>query len=941
MVAADAVVTRGEVVVLREAGQPTCEQQSTADCLSVPVTGGNVTAAQCSAQVPAAAALRAPLAGPALQQQLQQGPEWHIVSALPTQHHQQLQSHHTAAQQHHNGVDVPPQQRADEEQQQMQQAAEAAVDPAEYQKNICRSLRAQHCSSIEQLAAIVSEHGQYMDAQAVAASFTAAARIGKQLQRQQQASQLAEVLEQQLLPLVQPRLRQFDALGLQMVLYSLASLQYTQEVLVLQLEVAVTPVAHHLPPGSLCQLLWSLGQLGFRPNSQLMKTLLRCSSRSMSFLQGQDLCQLLQGMLKLQVQPHALWLDACCARVLQLCAHQQLQPRALCSILHNLASLVCRQQQKHKEQQHEQDEQDEQGRAAGLPQPLLQKLLAATQQALEEAAAAGAGEQQGPDMLPQQQSSVCQCPQPGQHHLRLHNTGLAPASSHAARQPVVHMPTAAELLVPSAQQPQQQKPPQQLASRRALMRKQQQRPQPQEALTPAGLVTLADALRRLQTDPPGSWQEAYVAAAQQLMGNSSDARNLPLMLAPCVRWRRRPGRAWLQQYLVACHRQLPLMHPQGLAVLGHSLTALQVQPSAAWLTGYLAAADSRSLAATPAGCSFLLHTLGTWQQLGCLRQPAAGAGVAVGAAHAAGFGVEGTAAAAAGQQLHAAAQALARQCLRCFMEHGQSFTAEQLGMFCKGLAQWGMRGTPQLAGKLEQVVSQHLSSKPSSRRRRATVKQRLTARTLCSVLLALAVACPEAATPALLSLLWTAWSAWLLPTTTPAQAAAVASAVGRLGVQPSPEFAQGLLQQLVVAAEDAQLQHIAAVLLEAQHGGWQQTQQQVPRLLQAVLRKQEAELQSSEGVGALGPVLQSCSCGGGVSSSGSRLLYYGQANHRLKGWVTAAAACAAWRGALPAPQLQRAVEVYTSVLARMPNDEQGGAVEAHLQSLRAVATVEQ
>jgi hypothetical protein len=243
---------------------------------------------------------------------------------------------------------------------------------------------------------------------------------------------------------------------------------------------------------------------------------------------------------------------------------------------------------------------------------------------------------------------------------------------------------------------------------------------------------------------------------------------------------------------------------------------------------------------------------------------------------------------------------------------------------------------------LLQVVSQHLSSKPSSRRRRAAVKQRLTARTLCSVLLALAVAVPEAATPALLSLLWTAWSAWLLPTTTPAQAAAVASAVGRLGVQPSREFAQGLLQQLVVAAEDAQLQHLAAVLLEAQRGGWQQTQQQVPRLLQAVLRKQEAELQSCEAVGALGPVVQSCSCGGGVSSSNSsRLLYYGQANHRLKGWVTAAAACAAWREALPLPQLQRAVEVYTSVLARMPNDEQGGAVEAHLQSLRAAAAAKE
>lgn len=243
MVATDAVVTRGEVLVLRETGQPACEQQSTTDCLSPPAAGGD-TAAQCSAQLPAAAALRAPLAGPALQQ-LQQGREWHIVSPTPTHRQaEQLQPHHTAAHQQHNGSEVLAQQQPDEEQQQMQQAAEAAADPAEYQKNICRSLRAQHCSSVEQLAAIVSEHGQYMDAQAVAASFTAAARIGKKLQRQlhttaatpqQQACQLAEVLEQQLVPLVQPRLRQFDAQGLQMVLYSLASLLYTEEVLVLQL----------------------------------------------------------------------------------------------------------------------------------------------------------------------------------------------------------------------------------------------------------------------------------------------------------------------------------------------------------------------------------------------------------------------------------------------------------------------------------------------------------------------------------------------------------------------------------------------------------------------------------------------------------------------------------------------------------------------------------
>lgn len=159
---------------------------------------------------------------------------------------------------------------------------------------------------------------------------------------------------------------------------------------------------------------------------------------------------------------------------------------------------------------------------------------------------------------------------------------------------------------------------------------------------------------------------------------------------------------------------------QGLAVLVHSLTALYVQPSAAWLLTYFAAADSCRLAATPAGCSYLMHTLGAWRQLGLVaapqqapRAPAAGsedsALAGVRAAHAAGtagtgrVGFEGGVAAAAGQQLQSKGQELARQCCRCFMEQGRSFTAEQLGMFCKGLAQWGMRGTPELGHKLEQV----------------------------------------------------------------------------------------------------------------------------------------------------------------------------------------------------------------------------------------------
>jgi hypothetical protein len=166
---------------------------------------------------------------------------------------------------------------------------------------------------------------------------------------------------------------------------------------------------------------------------------------------------------------------------------------------------------------------------------------------------------------------------------------------------------------------------------------------------------------------------------------------------------------------------------QGIAVLGHSLAALQVQPSPAWLVAYMTAADSCRLAAAPAGCSFLMHTLGAWRQLGCLpqQQEANSASCVPAAAVAevlAGTGsTEGTAGciegatsstgplhqdgqtAAAEVQLPALAHTLAGQCLRCFLDHGHSFTAEQLGMFCKGLAQWRMRGTPQLASRLEQV----------------------------------------------------------------------------------------------------------------------------------------------------------------------------------------------------------------------------------------------
>jgi len=177
---------------------------------------------------------------------------------------------------------------------------------------------------------------------------------------------------------------------------------------------------------------------------------------------------------------------------------------------------------------------------------------------------------------------------------------------------------------------------------------------------------------------------------------------------------------------------------QGLAVMGHSLAAVHVRPSTAWLVAFLSAAGSSRLAATPAGCSYLMHMLGSWRQLGCLpqqvssldatapptsvgaatavAQPSAPAVTAVG-----GCSSSDTAdacgsaeAAAAAQQLQPVAHQLARQCLQCFVDHGDSFTVEQLGMFCKGVAMWGMPGTPQLASKLQQVGDEVLVAELTS-----------------------------------------------------------------------------------------------------------------------------------------------------------------------------------------------------------------------------------
>jgi hypothetical protein len=233
----------------------------------------------------------------------------------------------------------------------------------------------------------------------------------------------------------------------------------------------------------------------------------------------------------------------CFLLCLQLCAHQQLEPRALCSVLHSLAHLLTAQQQQQPpplvaagvppqealSSQQQLQQQATQSNAGGLPAPLLLQLLKETQRALQATAAPTAVE---PNRSVAQHVQLSEEADGSMQQLQMQrNLARAP---HAGHQQLDHR--------------QQQ----------AWMHGQQHH---QQGLTPAGLVMLTDALRQLKTDPPQEWQAAYVAAAQQLM-NTSDARNLPLMLAPCVRWQHAPGPAWLQQYLAACECLLPNMQAQ-------------------------------------------------------------------------------------------------------------------------------------------------------------------------------------------------------------------------------------------------------------------------------------------------------------------------------------------------------------------------------------------
>lgn len=116
-------------------------------------------------------------------------------------------------------------------------------------------------------------------------------------------------------------------------------------------------------------------------------------------------------------------------------------------------------------------------------------------------------------------------------------------------------------------------------------------------------------------------------------------------------------------------------------------------PSEQWLQGYLSAAQQQQLATTPAGCSYLMCTLGAWRALQAVGLQQQGTVITAGAP---------ASSSSSGSSTYLM-EVLAADCVQCFMQDGSSFTAEQVGMFCKGLAMMRVQGQQQLSNKLQQV----------------------------------------------------------------------------------------------------------------------------------------------------------------------------------------------------------------------------------------------
>jgi hypothetical protein len=216
-----------------------------------------------------------------------------------------------------------------------------------------------------------------------------------------------------------------------------------------------------------------------------------------------------------------------------------------------------------------------------------------------------------------------------------------------------------------------------------------------------------------------------------------------------------------------------------------------------------------------------------------------------------------------------------------------------------------------------------------------TRRARFTPTTLCNLLLALATACPDAATPPMLSRVWAIWADYLLPQTSPGHAATGAWAARRLQERPPPRLVSGWCGQVLAAADEASLLHVAQLLLHSREGAWLVEPQQVYALLAVLLNRQAGEVAQLQRQQQQHEGEQQQQQQQGSSSEASQRLY-GRANHRLKACLAASAAAAAWAEVLT-PRQRAAALWLCRQFADALHASRRHELQAHVQRLSAAA----
>ncbi len=121
----------------------------------------------------------------------------------------------------------------------------------------------------------------------------------------------------------------------------------------------------------------------------------------------------------------------------------------------------------------------------------------------------------------------------------------------------------------------------------------------------------------------------------------------------------------------------------------------------------------------------------------------------------------------------------------------------------------------------------------------------VTPATMVHLISALAVTCPDAASPSLLRALWRALG-MVMHAVSPGEAAALARAAGRLRATPPPRLAAALCRHVASIASEATLPQLAALLLEAWRAGWQLEATLVQSLADMLLSKHADALRQSQ-----------------------------------------------------------------------------------------------